>query len=177
MSRSIRCRSQWASLWLMGILAAVLTAAFSGRVLADDIPADKPVAAKPKDKLTIAREHLQRGRYDEAIEAYDEQLKTQPDSSKIVLGLSRAEFEQGQYAAALKRVDAFLVKHTDDADGLVRKAELLVAIGKYEDAELAAQAGLKLAPDHLAGRLIAAKLLVERGQLKEADEEIGRAHV
>ena len=154
----------------MGVVAVAFIAALSGQVLADDKPADKPVAAKPKDKLTVAREHLQRGRYDEAIEAYEEQLKSQPDSSAIVLGLSRADFEQGQHAAALKRVDAFLAKHKDDADVLVRKAELLVAVGQYEDAELAVQAALKLSADHLAGRLVAAQLLVERGQLKEADE-------
>lgn len=166
MSGSILGRSRGANCWLIGIVAAVFVSSLSGRIIAED----KPETPKPKDKLTVAREHLQRGRYDEAIEAYEEQLKLQPDRSTIVLALSRADFEQGLHDAALKRLETFLGKHTDDADVLVRKAELLVAVGKYEDAELVTQAALKLAPDHLAGRLVAAHLLVERGQLKEADE-------
>lgn len=129
------------------------------------LPADDMVAA-----LRKAYEHLQRGRYDEAVEAYEALAKANPQSATAVLGMSRAQREQGEYAAGLKVVDEYLKAKPDDPDVLARKAELLFAVGRYGEADEPVAAALKIDSEHVHARLIQAKLLVERGQVKEADE-------
>ncbi len=127
--------------------------------------ADDGIAA-----LRRAYEHLQRGRYEEAAEAYETLAKADPKSAAAVLGLSRARLEQGEHAAGLAAVEAFLKIKGDDIDVLAREAELLFAVGRYADAEQAIAAALKIDAEHVAARLQQARLFVERGQIKEADE-------
>jgi tetratricopeptide (TPR) repeat protein len=116
--------------------------------------------------LEDAREHLQKGRYEEAAADYVAILETETDSVPAAVGLSRSLEAQGQYTEAIAKLAA---ADQEDPNILARLAELQFAIGRLEEAAVSCQAALEHDADHARARMVQTRLQVELGQLEEAD--------
>lgn len=149
---------------LLPVLSIVLLAGLCLNVTGDVGAADL------KQSLKAAREHAQRGRYEEAIEAYEAVLKDESKNVTAVIGLSRALEENGQIKDAVLRLDAAVNEQPKAIDIQIRRAEVAFTQGQFEEAEKVVDQVLEADQEHLPARLLKAKLLVERGQIKEADD-------
>jgi tetratricopeptide (TPR) repeat protein len=76
---------------------------------------------------------LQR-RYQDAIAAFDEQLRHNPDNIELLRGRASALLVIGENDRALASYDAILHAHPLDIQALVEKADLLVWLGRYDQA-------------------------------------------
>lgn len=129
------------------------------------------VTVTPADAL----EHLNHGRYAEAISDYEDLMReADPPEAAIVLEYCRALMETGEYEKAReildKAVDAAVDEPPQEADLLARRAELLLERGEFERAEGDIDAALAIDPNHLAARSARAKWLEERGNIEEASD-------
>lgn len=130
------------------------------------------------DPLHDAREHLQKGRYAEALEAFDRLEADGANSARIAVDRSRAYAAEGRYdeagetlSAAVKVVEAD--KQADDADVaflLAHLAELQLARGRFGEAEKTVNRALKLDPDQPLARQVLAGVLTETGRIDEAND-------
>lgn len=132
------------------------------------------LAADPAtDSLTKAREHFQKGRYEEAAEllarlARDD--KSDIDPIRIALLRSETNAAQGDRDAAQQIIIDAIKQHDDSASLHAQLGKLQFERGNYPDAETEVAKALKLEPNQLLGRLIQAQLLTEKGELKKADD-------
>lgn len=123
------------------------------------------LAATPAE---TAQDHLHRGRYAEAVEAYAELVKQAPQDEELVRGWSRALWAEGERDAA----EAVLTQALKDTGKfprlLAEQARQHFERGRYAEAHAAVDAALKLNPDEPWARWIQAELLTERGDIKAA---------
>ncbi len=141
--------------------------------------------------LPEARQHLLRGRYAEAADAYRQLASEHP--AEAALGLARALASQGKIDAALETLaaasEAFPVEAEppEEAGGanvaktqgplpvdLLADLQAEVALlqfqrGAYDLADRAVAAALAREPDHVLARWVQAERFRVRGQLKEAE--------
>ena len=123
---------------------------------------------EPSD-LAEATEHLQRGRYEEAADAFTAILENAKDDTKAaaVIGLSRALESQGQYKEAITRLTEIA---QPSAAILAEAARLQFTIGRLEEAASSCEAALKADADQPLAHLVLARLSTEAGDLKKANE-------
>ncbi|MBS0210998.1 MAG: tetratricopeptide repeat protein [Planctomycetes bacterium] len=133
--------------------------AVAGWLLATVAAAAEPDAAQ---KLLLT------GKYEEAIEAFQELADDHPKASAI--GVAQARAAMGQDDRALEALDAALKKSPDAADLLAEKASLHFQHGQIDQADAAVAAALKKAPNHLLARWIQAERWRTSGKLDEADK-------
>lgn len=122
--------------------------------------------------LKDARQHLLRGRYEEAREAYDALAKDVKTRTAARIGISQVRQTLGEYDKALSEIDAALKDDAKHADLHARRADLLYLRGRWDDADQAAEAALAIKKDHLSARWVRARILWDRGDLKKADTEV-----
>lgn len=130
-------------------------------------------ADSPAEKLATVREHLQHGRYEEALESLDQLVEGGAQGLEpVTLVLTRCEalLAQGQREAAEGILQTALNDHPDSAALYAQLAEIHHDRGRRDEAEAATQAALKLDSNQLLARLIQAHLWAERGELKKADD-------
>lgn len=121
--------------------------------------------------LETARNHLQHGRYAEALEDWDELARSsEKHALAVALGRSRTLEAQGQWTEAIAAIRDALEEKADDPALLARLAELTFHRGEYAAAEEHARAAIKADADQPLARLILADVLTETGRLEEADE-------
>lgn len=120
--------------------------------------------------LRTAREHLQRGRYEEALEVCADLLESDPGNVAVVLTRVRSLRALGRDDEALQSLQTALGSEPKSADLLAEQARLHWDHGRQVEAAKSAAAALELAPDQLRARLIAADLAAARGRLPEAEE-------
>ena len=119
--------------------------------------------------LANATEHLQRGRYEEAAEAFTKIVETANDDTKAaaIVGLSRSLENQGQYKDAITRLTE-VAKPSPDI--LAEAARLQFTIGRLEESAASCEAALKADADQPLAHLVLAWLRTEAGDLKKANE-------
>jgi tetratricopeptide (TPR) repeat protein len=127
-------------------------------------------AADDVEGFQAAAVHLQKGRYDEALEAYAELEKAEGDPANIALGSSRAYAATGQWKKATAVLESAVTKLPKSADVRADLAKVHLQRGRYAQAEKLAEAALKLDPDQALARLVLADAYVETGQIKKADD-------
>lgn len=129
-------------------------------------------ADKPEDPFKKAREHYQKGRYQEAVEELESLSKSENDAIdpiKIAILQSDAELAQGERDKAEAILVAAIEKQNSPAlQG--RLAKIHYERGRIAEAAAAVANALEAEPDDLQARLIQAHLYVEQGELKKADE-------
>lgn len=120
--------------------------------------------------LTLATEHLQKGRYDEAVEAFSLVLKSDDEKAKTraTIGLSRALEAQGSYKEAIQ---SLVDSGKGPAEVLARTAKLQFLIGRLKESAASCQAALKLDVDQPSAHMTLARLYVESGDLEKAAPE------
>ena len=117
--------------------------------------------------LETAREHLQTGRYDEALETYEQLEKL--DSLQVLQGRVRVLIDTGRYEDALKLIAASRSVN-DDMTLVVARARIHLLRGQYETAMNLADSALKTNSDDSQAQLVRAECLTELGRLDEALE-------
>jgi cellulose synthase operon protein C len=124
----------------------------------------------PADPLATAREHLQKGRYDEAIEAYA--AATSGDTAlSATLGLARCHLALGEWEKAEELLASAVDQHPDDTESIGRLADLHFQRGRYADALKLAERAIEKNPDELRARLVRARVYSETGKIADAVEE------
>ncbi len=119
--------------------------------------------------LADANEHLQRGRYEEATEAFTKIVESAKDDARsaAIIGLSRSLESQGEYKDAITRLTE-VAKPTPAV--LAEAAKLQFTIGRLEEAAASCEAALKADADQPLAHLVLAWLSTEAGDLKKANE-------
>lgn len=133
--------------------------------------ADPP--ARPSDAtalLDVARTHYQRGRYEEALDSYDELAAAGEHPVEAAVGQSRCHESLGEWPDALKLLQTATKQHPDSVPLLTRLAEVEWAHGLWDDSERHLAAAVKRDPGWPATRLLQANQDAARGRLKQADE-------
>lgn len=129
-------------------------------------------AADRKAGFDKAHEHLQKGRYAEAAEAYDTlagEVDLDPaETSAIVIARSRIHEEQGAWDEALAVVQKGVEQAPMAAKLWARLGQLQFRTGKYADAQKSVDEALKLTSQQPLARMVRAQLLTETGQTREA---------
>lgn len=133
-------------------------------ILAESQPAADPLAAP--------REHLQFGRYAEALEAWtalaaDESL-TADQQAAVAIGRSLTCQETGDWTAATETLRRAVAGPHPSAELWARLAELEYLQGRYEAAALAVESARKLDDDNPRSHLIQGHLFRETGRPEEA---------
>jgi cellulose synthase operon protein C len=129
------------------------------------------IATDPaKDLLDKAKKHLVKGRYEEALEAFQTAAKAKADPLAVALGQSAAQQATGAWAEAEKTIDAALTQHAGDPGLLSRRAELHYLRGRYAQAEKTAEEVLKADRENPTARLVLADVYAQTGRLAEANE-------
>lgn len=120
--------------------------------------------------LDEATEHLQRGRYEEATQAFTEFLASKDDDTRLaaVIGLSRALENQGKYKDAIKRLTGM---SKPSPAVLAEAARLQLVIGRLEESAASCEAALKADADQPLAHLVLARLNTEFGEIKKAGQE------
>lgn len=136
-----------------------------------------PVAAQdqPDEFVVRAREHVQKGRYDEAREALelllgDEELPS-ADAVRATLLASRVEEETGHLDVAVQVIADALETHDSSPTLWARAANLSRKLGKTEEAFRQTQKALDLDSQNLDARLMGAYLTADAGNVEEAAEQ------
>ncbi|MBX3444447.1 MAG: tetratricopeptide repeat protein [Planctomyces sp.] len=135
-------------------------------------PASQPLHADAP-ALAIAREHLQRGRYDEAAEQFAELQQSADPTIALdaAIGMVETHLAEGEWDRAEELLAAEADRRPDNAALQGRMAELQLHRGRDEAAERAAQRALDANPEELRARLVMADLKSARGQVDESIEE------
>lgn len=127
--------------------------------------------ATSADALATAREHLQKGRYDEAREAYAALLKQEPEAVAAALGWAAVAQQTGDLDGAAKRVAAAVEHHPQEVTLWTRQAEIQLFRGEYAAAQQSIEAALQLDADHVRAHAVQGDLHTEAGRIEEALEE------
>ncbi|MBW3542848.1 MAG: tetratricopeptide repeat protein, partial [Planctomycetes bacterium] len=116
-----------------------------------------------------AREHLQKGRYAEAIEAYDKLAQAGANPVDLSLGKSLAHQAEGRWQEATDLLLA--ASRAEPRSPLVwaRLAEVQFRQGRFDDAAKAVEQALKLDGKQPLARLVQADLYAEAGRIQEAN--------
>ena len=125
------------------------------------------------ERFSKAREHFQKGRYDEAAEVLDQLAQVNPaDVDPVRIAILRCEVNrsQGERTTAETIILDALKNHDTSAPLYAQLARLAFERGRYAESETAVAQALKHDPDQLLARLIQAQLFTEKGELKKADE-------
>ncbi len=105
-----------------------------------------PASLKVAILVTAAEREFQQQKYDEAKQAYQEALDSQPDYAAALIGLGDCAFHDGDYAAA----EAYLRRAHDatplDHLPLFLLADTLDKLGRYDEAREALTESLELRP-------------------------------
>lgn len=120
--------------------------------------------------LKAAQSHLARGRYAEAVEAFESLLAEAPQDERVVLGCTRAYVAQGERDRAEDLLQAALQQQPQSVRLWAERARLHWERGQLDEAAQAAQTALQIQPEEPLARLIQTHVWVEKGQLKEASE-------
>jgi tetratricopeptide (TPR) repeat protein len=118
--------------------------------------------------LKAARDDLQAGRYDEALEAYTAIEKTGANAAQVAIGKSQAHQSRGEWKQATALLEAAVKADPKNAPLAARLAEVLFLQGRYEDAEKHAAMAIEIDADQPLAHLVEADVFTETGRLQEA---------
>ena len=157
-------------------LSLLLALSFANRSTpAQDAP---PAQVSKAAAIESARDLFQVGKYAEALEAYDNLLKSEPapdnlDRARIALGRAACLDSTGEPDQAITAlVDAARLADLpkpEAADLAARLAEIRFTRGDWDGADAALAQSLASEPDHLLARWVAAQLLEARGDQAASD--------
>ena len=125
------------------------------------------IASLAAKDLASGREHLQRGRYAEAI-ALAEKLPASVDADLIVI---RALHAEGQWEQVDQQFERMLKRHPQDARARAEQAEWLHFRGQLRKAEQAARRAIADDPQQPLAHLILGYVLRDTARLELADQE------
>ena len=137
--------------------------------VAQDKAAEKTPAADPE--LQAAHEHLNKGRYAEAKEAFTDLAKKPVLNIDATVGLSQTLRAEGQLDEAATKLRDAIKAAGDKSDATNARAELadlLAYRGDYVAAKELAESVLETQTDNVVARFVLAKCLTETGDIDRA---------
>jgi cellulose synthase operon protein C len=137
--------------------------------LAEGLVAEDKLPKAPVDPVASIREHRQRGRYEEALDAAEQRIKTAPGDRAATVERSRVLLETGQLGSA-ETLLGKLVEREATAGEWAWLAQVQFARGRWQEAATSAGKALALEDSEPRARLIQAHLLAGRGDLDGANE-------
>jgi len=78
---------------------------------------------------------LQLGKYPEALKAYEEALKREPQNLEARIGSAHAIGKGGDYIMAMETLNAILAAHPTNGWGYYSRGEVQLSYGKYDEAK------------------------------------------
>lgn len=149
------------------LAALLIVAAFASTAAAQSKPAPPNKEDANKPPLAAAREHLQKGRTAEAIDAY-RKLPKSADGAKVAIGLSRCFQATGDWDKAAETIANAIKSAGRNADLHARLAEIQFHRGRYPAAEKSAATAIKYDGQHTLAHLVLADVYTETGRIKQA---------
>lgn len=134
------------------------------------LPAVPVQADETEDRLATAEEHLKKGRYAEALTAYDALKEQEKIAGAVAIGRSRCFQAEGRWKECTESLQQAVKRVPQHAKLWATLAEVQFLQGRYEEAERAVGESLKIDNDQTLARLVQADLWTARGQLNEADD-------
>ena len=123
-------------------------------------------------QLQQAREHLQKGRYDEAAEAFEaigkEADLSPADRTAIALAESRIHEEQGEWTEAIAVVRRAVDADPEAAKLWARLGQLQFLTGDYDETRKSVDEAIQRNSSQPLARYVRARLLTETGKIAEA---------
>ena len=98
----------------------------------------------PKSGATKALPSIIQGKYDEAIKAYDEAIRLDPNLAEAWNNKGNALYSQGKYDEAIKAYDEAIRLDPNFADAWCNKGNALDDKGKYDEAIKAYDEAIRL---------------------------------
>ncbi len=120
--------------------------------------------------LTQAKTHLEKGRYEEALEVFHRAATAKADPVAVAIGESQAQQAIGGWEDAEKTIVTALAAAPQEPRLLARRAELHLLRGQLADAEKVAERARRIDRENLLARLVLADVAAETGRLDEANE-------
>jgi len=151
-------------------LSAAIWSTLSACTLLFLCAANSAAADPVAERFAQAHVQLQKGRIDEALEAYDSLAGNKADPLRIALGKSRCFEFRGDWKEATEIIEAAVKENDGDPQLLARLAELYLAQGRFDDAEKSVAKALAIDASHSYARLIESDLNAATGRIKQADE-------
>ena len=127
-------------------------------------------ADDPAALLTQAKTHLEKGRYEEALEVFRRAATAKADPVAVALGESQTRQAVGAWEEAEKTIVTALATAPQEPRLLARRAELHLLRGQLAEAEKVAESVRRLDRENLLARLVQADVAAETGRLDEANE-------
>lgn len=136
-------------------------------------PARRAAAVRPAgEPLARARELVEQGRVQEALQLYLGILTVNPSNLKAHNNLGVLFDELKQFEAAREHLEAAERLAPENVEVLVNYASTLTSLANYEEAEELLRRAQRLSPDDLRARLGIGVLFFRRGLYAQAEAEL-----
>lgn len=128
------------------------------------------LAVQSPPDLAMVREHVAKGRWEEATESLQTLTEKHPQDPEVALWRGRVLVQTGQPDAALTLWQEFLTKEPSSVSLLAEQAAVLFDQGRVKEAGQAAEKVLASHPDHPRARLIQCHVWTATGEIEKATE-------
>lgn len=148
------------------------TSADESPASADEVDVPPPAPRPQGNQLARARDLVQSGRIEEAIEQYTEILGENPQNLRAHNNLGILFDELGQHDTAVEHLEAALEVEPDNVEVLTNLASALTKLARFDAADTSVRQALRLAPDDPAARLAQGILSFRRGLYPQSEMEL-----
>jgi tetratricopeptide (TPR) repeat protein len=125
------------------------------------VPTPTPTRA-PESYLTEAQQYFSEGKLLQAIEAYQQVIRLQPDNPATYVALARVQVFAGQYEEALQNAESALLLNQNYALAHAVRGWALDFLGNYLEAEAAVKRALEIDPNNALAHAYYAEILVDQ---------------
>lgn len=128
----------------------------------------RPSTRRAQDLLAEADQHVARGAYAEAIEAYEAFLSRKPNHARALNNLGAAQWRLGQYRSAEEHLRHAIRLKPNDPDAHSNLGGILRGRGQLLASESSLRRALKLDPSHVEARTSLGLTLFSLGRPADA---------
>jgi tetratricopeptide (TPR) repeat protein len=132
----------------------------------------KALEINPDDieaKLLLAETYaVTEATYPEAVAAYRDVLRSQPDNAKVLTDLARIYGESNNFPLAIEQYRLILAKDPDNFETRTALVRTLIKAKSYEEAVREARALMQKSPDKIEAKVLFGETLLEAGRFEDA---------
>ncbi len=151
----------------IGVIVALIGAAlYFNQVIVPTIPTPFSVTGtptrNPESYIADAESNFQQGKLTQAIEAYQQAIRSQPDDAAVYIALARVQVFAGQYSQAQVSTENALLLNPNSSMAHALRGWALEFQGDYLQAETSLQRALELDPNNALAHAYYAELLADQ---------------
>lgn len=132
------------------------------------IPTPTPTR-DPESFISEADALFEEAKYSQAITAYSDAIRVNPDNPSVYLSTARAQIYTAQYEDALENAERALILNNNNPLAHTLKAWSLDFLGDYTQAEAAVKSALELDPENALSHAIYAEILMDKAISGQGD--------